>query len=332
MDRAEFQKHSMFNNDEDDERKDRYINELGESVHNYIRTGVKNSQLDELIELEEKFHKKYEERFELEKIVKAIKEASQEKIKESNHLDGRGEQDIGQDDLIWQNGLCQNFFENIFSSVAEVLRCKWEKVLKDAAYLSHVNMLYELYEQEEKLRREEQEFEEMSAKYQKLADISKKLGEKRRMELKELERRLEISEQELGYVIHRCEGYFNVRHAKDHYIISLSTIGRRYVEYISNNEKKYDKAVWDQLVYKNCNNIIDGFKKSYNSGIKCELRLDGISSEHKRVVRHNYFEALKDILDTEDIVYDMNDINEIAKRRGDLDGKCEIRFPDEWNE
>jgi len=95
---------------------------------------------------------------------------------------------------------------------------------------------------------------------------------------------------------------------------------------------KYDKAVWDQLVYKNCNNIIDGFKKSYNSGIKCELRLDGISSEHKRVVRHNYFEALKDILDTEDIVYDMNDINEIAKRRGDLDGKCEIRFPDEWNE
>ena len=120
---AEFQKYSMLQ-DEDSEKKQEYVNELGRSVHSFIRTGVRNSQLDELEEIEEKFHKKYEERFELEKIVKAIKEASQEKIKESNHLDGRGEQDIGQDDLIWQNGLCQNFFENIFSSVAEVLRCK----------------------------------------------------------------------------------------------------------------------------------------------------------------------------------------------------------------
>ena len=86
------------------------------------------------------------------------------------------------------------------------------------------------------------------------------------MELKELENQVEISEQELGNMFSRCEGYFNVRPNKDKCMISLTPTGKRFKEYIVKTEKKYDDTVWNQLIYKNCNNIIDGFKKSYRSG------------------------------------------------------------------
>lgn len=77
---AEFQKYSMLQ-DEDSEKKQEYVNELGRSVHSFIRTGVRNSQLDELEEIEEKFHKKYEERFDIGQVIDLIKKSSQEKMK-----------------------------------------------------------------------------------------------------------------------------------------------------------------------------------------------------------------------------------------------------------
>ncbi len=45
----------------------------------------------------------------------------------------------------------------ITEMVVEIACHKLENVIKDTAYISHVNMLYELYEHEGRLRREEAE-------------------------------------------------------------------------------------------------------------------------------------------------------------------------------
>ncbi len=336
MDKAKSQKLFAFQGD-NSEKKEEYITELGESVHNYIRTGVKNSQLDELVKKEEEFHKKFEERFELDSILDAIKKSSQEKIKESKYL-GQAKEDGAYSD--WQRpeqlspnaeNVVQATMESVMDSMVEIMESKLEKALLNASYLSHVNMLYELYEREEKLRREEKEFERISEQYQKMADITKMLSEKRRMELKELESKTELSEQELGHVVSRCEGYFNISWKKGKCLISLSTSGKRYKEYVEKRGQCYDKAAWDQLTYKNCNNIIEGFRKSYYSGMRHELQLDGISSEYKRVVKHNYLEALRDILEADEVVYDIDDDSDMMRRDGKIHGKYKIGDSDGWD-
>lgn len=79
MRKAEFWKKSYI--DEKDEReKETYLKELGYSVHNYIKTGVKNRQLEAWSDLEEQFFQKYEERFVTEKIAEQISEFSKDSL------------------------------------------------------------------------------------------------------------------------------------------------------------------------------------------------------------------------------------------------------------
>ena len=52
MEKGELRKLNYLLDDEDD-KKDNYLKELGNAVHNYMKTGVKNKQLDDLADLEE---------------------------------------------------------------------------------------------------------------------------------------------------------------------------------------------------------------------------------------------------------------------------------------
>ena len=153
------------------------------------------------------------------------------------------------------------------------------------------------------------------------------------MELGELGNKVQISEQELGYVIEQCEEFFNIRRKKNVRMISLSPAGRRYKDYISNKkETRYDTTAWNQIVYKNCNNIIEGFKRSCDSGIKYELQLEGISSDCQRAVRHNYLKVLRDILDTDDAIYNIDDSMSTIRRRRKSNEKHQIKFSNRWIE
>ena len=121
---AEFQKYSMLQ-DEDSEKKQEYVNELGRSVHSFIRTGVRNSQLDELEEIEEKFHKKYEERFDIGQVIDLIKKSSQEKMKKRENIDCRKKQEDRKSELIHLQH--QISFQVVMESVTEVLEHSLEK-------------------------------------------------------------------------------------------------------------------------------------------------------------------------------------------------------------
>lgn len=166
----------------EDKEKEEYINELSNSLRNYIKTGVKNYQLDEFIGLEETFQKKYNEQFNL-----------------SNQ--------------------------------------QLEKTLRDAAYLSHINMLYELYEQEEVLRKEENEYEQQLEKFEKMPNVLRTLYEKKRVEINILQKQANVSQSELMCLLARNKKYFNICPKAKEVQISLSAKGKKYYNYLKLKEK-----------------------------------------------------------------------------------------------
>lgn len=72
-------------------------------------------------------------------------------------------------------------------------------------------MLYELYEQEERLRSEEEEYEKISEKFQKMADITRSLSQERRMKIEQLQKQTDISEKELESLLNNILIYVKKR-------------------------------------------------------------------------------------------------------------------------
>ena len=74
-----------------------------------------------------------------------------------------------------------------------------------------MNTLYELYEQEERLRSEEEEYEKISEKFQKMADITRSLSQERRMKIEQLQKQTDISEKELESLLNNILIYVKKR-------------------------------------------------------------------------------------------------------------------------
>ncbi|MDE6601494.1 MAG: hypothetical protein K2K90_04910 [Lachnospiraceae bacterium] len=334
MEKGELRKLNYLLDDEDD-KKDNYLKELGNAVHNYMKTGVKNKQLDDLAELEEKFQQKYQERLDIKEIADLISQSSQKKMNEIGKdykwkIDAANNQE--NPEKVYINNI-EKVSELISKTVAEVIVDRLQKVIKDTAYLSHMNMLYELFEQEEQLRREEEEYERISKRYQKMADIAKTLSNQRRMEIELLQKKADVSQKELEELLSRNGKYFNVREKQNSVQISLSPAGRKYNEYIVNWQERYSKKAVDQLIYKNCSNLIEALENSYDSGIEFEPRLEQISSGMERALQSRYHRTMQKIISENEQVYTVKDyiIEENRERERINNEKNRIRIPREWD-
>ncbi|MEY8493397.1 hypothetical protein AALC16_10360 [Lachnospiraceae bacterium 29-91] len=316
----------------DDDKKEIYLKELGDSLHNYIKTGIKNEQLDDLIELEEVFQEKYEERFDVEKMVESISQSSKGKVTEIEKVYIQELNNKMKEEKAF-NFSIEQVSAQIISTVVDDLCDILQKVVKDTAYLSHINMLYELYEQEEQLRREEQEYDSISREYQKMADISRKLSKQRRMEIEQLERQVDISQDELLNLLSQNDKYFNIRERQENIQISLSPQGRKYYDYIMNSQKKYSQETLNQLVYKNCNSIMESLENSYDRGIEFELKLDEIPPERERALQFNYHRITEKFISEIEDDYTARNyiIKEKKERTHTSNEKNRIRIPKAWD-
>ena len=332
MGKGEVFRNSYMN---DDDKKEVYLKELGDSLHNYIRTGVKNEQLDDLVELEEVFQERYEERFDIQKITEMISQSSKRKVTE---IEKRYIQEIKEiDNKTKEKNIFKCSIEQasaqIISTVIDILCDKLQNVVRDAAYLSHVNLLYELYEREERLRREEQEYEKISEEYQKMANIASNLSKRRRMEIEQLEKQVNMSQEELEYLLNQNQKYFNIREKQENIQISLSPQGRKYYDYIMNSQEKYSQEALNQFVYKNCNRIMESLENSYDRGIEFELKLEKISPEKDRALQFKYHRITeKFISEIEDSYSTKNYIIKEEKESVHANNeKNRIRIPREWD-
>ena len=281
---------SFYNNDE--KKRDQYVRELENAIQKYIKTGVKSKQLDEVWEVEQVFQIRYQERFDVQKLItKTLKEEVKKELGNEQRLTQRGNTDTTQ-----RSTEVEEAVNSVLAVMEKTLSNELPKIIRDAAYLGHINLIYEMYKKEEKLRQEEEEFVKISKQYQRMADIASKLSQERRMKIEELQKSVNLPNHELTDIIEKNRTYFNIRPKEKTLQISLSPIGRKYNTFSENTDEKYTRETLNRLVFKNCNALIEAFSKSYDGRserIETQLKLDAVSSGTERTIKHKYHEVVQ---------------------------------------
>ena len=131
--------------EKDDEEKDLVVRELEEAVHKYIKTGVKSKQLDKVVDVEVKFQKGYKGCFDIERLIQTITSESKKEVLKNAQLAVTSEGKSVTREL-------DSIIDVVLKKVEPLLNGELDKMLSEVAYLSHINMLYEMYEKESKLR------------------------------------------------------------------------------------------------------------------------------------------------------------------------------------
>lgn len=287
----------------DDEERDLAVRELEEAIHRYIKSGVKSRQLDKLVDLEMKFQKGYEKCFSSENLRKIIVAESKREVFEDSQLvtmlfDSE-KKDVSRE--------VDTFMDRLLKKIEPLLDRELTRMLDEIAYLSHINMLYELYEKENKLRREEQEYRSMLKKYEHIDEIIEQLKESRRMEIDKLQEVVKVPKKVIYGTISENPKYFNVRKKSDTYQISLSPAGRRISGYVINSTIIYSQETLDRLVYKNCYATMEGLEKVFNNKngriVEKNIKFEGISPEKERALQSKYYQVANKVFKNDEKFY-----------------------------
>ena len=312
---------------DDEKERDTYIRELEGALQRYIKTGVQNKQLDDVKKLEQIFQRQAQEKFNVDEVVqKMLCESKREVLERQKQI---SQEQKGEKKEL--NLINDEISSIMFSVIEDSLVKRLPRYFEDIAYLSHMNMIYELYEREKQLRREEEEYEKISQRYQKMADITKKLSQKRRMEIKFLQESVELSEEELENIVQENEKMFNIRTRKDKYQISLSPIGRKFNAYMENEKEKYSREALNRLVFKNCDIMIDAIEKSIEGEIELTLELEDLSPSANRSIRHKYHNVVQKYIEKNEDGYIFDGEFKFATQGKDINNeKDSYRIAEEW--
>lgn len=289
-----------------DREKEVYLRDLENSVYNYIRIGVENKQLEDLSNLEEEFQERYEQMFEMHELTKeALEDLKLTDIVSSYEYNFllKKTKESTEETCRDSRSFIEEFVEDIKRELEELLMDKWHKVIKDVAYLSHMSMLYNLYEKQRNQQRIEKAYDIMTARFGNLPDIANCINQNRRMSFTSICNVVDISEDELDELLTQANEYFNVRQKGKEVQISLSPSGRKYNRYIISGKEKYSEEKMEQLLYKNCDRMMDSLEYSLNRGIELEITLEGISYDRERVLKCKYHNTVQKILSKREETY-----------------------------
>lgn len=326
MGKIELKKTANFMYEKDENEKEEYLQELGKAVHHFVRTGHRTKQLEEFVKQEEKFRERYQKYFNIDFLI-----GSDLEERYLIEIDIQDQETANRRNLEFFTKTEKCIRENDAKEIRRELTEKINARFQDTVYLSHINMLYELYEREEKLRREEKEYEKISEQFQSMAKAAQILSQKKRMELEELQIEEDISRQEMEKMLSGCNKYFNVRPKKQGVEISLSPAGRKYYHYMENSSPAYSKEAYNELLRKNTDNVISALEKSYDRGIAVELSLEEILPETERMIRHRYHKLTKRFMAEGSDDYLMNsDVGNSKKERVKADERISFRIKEEW--
>lgn len=285
---------------EKDDEKDLVVRELEEAVHKYIKTGVKSKQLDKVVDIEVKFQKGYEGCFNVERLMQTITSESKKEVLKNAQLTAVSERKSATREL-------DSIIDVVLEKVEPLLNYELDKMLNEVAYLSHINMLYEMYEKESKLRQEEQEYRKMVAQYESMEKIVKQLRESRRMEVRKLQEAVKAPTQVVYAAISENPKYFNIKERGDTYQISLSPAGRRISGHAIDATIMYSQETLDHLIYKNCYSAMEGLEKTFSNKtgrvVEGNIKFEGVSPEKKRALQSKYHQVTRKVLEEDEEAY-----------------------------
>lgn len=285
---------------EKDDEKDLVVRELEEAVHKYIKTGVKSKQLDKVVDIEVKFQKGYKGCFNVERLMQTITSESKKEVLKNAQLTAVSERKSAIREL-------DSIIDVVLEKVEPLLNYELDKMLNEVAYLSHINMLYEMYEKESKLRQEEQEYRKMVAQYESMEKIVKQLRESRRMEVRKLQEAVKAPTQVVYAAISENPKYFNIKERGDTYQISLSPAGRRISGHAIDATIMYSQETLDHLIYKNCYSAMEGLEKTFSNKtgrvVEGNIKFEGVSPEKNRALQSKYHQVTRKVLEEDEEAY-----------------------------
>lgn len=318
---ANYEVRKFFNtlDDMDESEKETFLREEGEAVRQYIKTGIQNSQLEDLIDMKASFSKKYVAQIKLENIVDTLFEINEETIKLKAEEYSREMEDS-------KNKLYEEQLDHIILLIKDNMNEKLKKVIKDIVYSSHVNMLYELYEKEEYCRKEIEEYDTISRKYKNMSSIIRYLSDVRRMSIQDLQKKENISREKINRILNANIKYFNIRRSKKGVQISLSPNGRKYSRYLMDLQRTYSQKDLNSLIYKNCDKLMEAIDKTYDKKVICYLKLNGVSNDIGRAIQFKYNKISKKFLVENETIYETK--NNILKKESEyINNEKRITLP-----
>lgn len=322
-----------------DQEKEELLIEFGDAVRKYIHEGERTQQLDEFLKARSQIKSAYKKNLDGAAIIKEYDEIYGE-IYDGTHLKIKATstpkhvttnkvkvhfRSLKGNDFQYNlpnSVICRKEKEDERKKLRQEMLEEWnrrlEQEIKDIAYLSHINMLYDLYEREKKLREEQKEYESISQQYQHLAKITKLLSEERKLELRQLENQLSIGDKELLQTIQDNAEFFNIKRGRirsdnrEVVKISLSPCGRKFNHYMVDEKHLIDKSMLNELVYKNGVKILDGIEQTCDNHFTRDLEFDGISPEYERALNSKYYSVSSRILANMKNMYDVSEYDDIS--------------------
>ena len=146
------------------------------------------------------------------------------------------------------------------------------------------------------------------------------------MQIKQLQKQVNISENKLQSLLIKNKKYFNIREKTKTIQISLSPEGRKYCEYVMNSQQNYSKSTLDQLVYKNCDRMMEVIENACDKKLEFDLKLEEISPEKDRALQVKCHRVMQKIIVATEEFYQYR-IEESEYRENE---KNRIRIPREW--
>lgn len=151
-----------------------------------------------------------------------------------------------------------------------------------------MNMIYEFLDNEICKRKEEQRFQHILQKYSKLNELVKFVEDQRRVWLKDIELKLNLSKHQLEEIINYASELFIIDEKKEGTQITLSPQGIKLCIYIKQNIPLLTEQKLDQCVYQNCYEIMDKLENSLLLSKKLEIKIESTSPSIERSIKSKY--------------------------------------------
>lgn len=277
------------------EEKEEYIEELAAAIRKYVKTGTETKQLENLESLQKIFQKNYAEKQFLNETLKKMQEDTMQKL--INDQCVKIEFCKKKDETFENSGFLKKTIKELWNFFVKNIENELLNIVDQVAYYGHINMLYEIYEQEQKVRRKETEYEKLLDEYgNSIKELINIIGSSQRISLKILKQKTDERIQ-VDHIIIKESQLFNKRKHQGEVKISLSPEGKRFNEYIINASKTYSYQAVKQISKKNCETIIESMAKSYKSGLVYDIKLEKIGEMDARIIQKKYSDTMQWMID-----------------------------------
>lgn len=251
------------------------------AVQNYMRTGNQSKQLQWIIECEDKFQENYKKLLEhtfkeddvwLKQEWITNFEKSIEKLERAS---------VGHKELL----------KTIYDLIQEYL----QDIMSEMAYYNSMNMIYEFLDHEKLKRKEEEKFETALQTYPILESVIHLIERKRRVFVKDVEKQLSVSQEELQKAIKHVYYFFVLEEKETGVQISLAPQGMKFSQYIARRTPRWTTENMEKCVYHNCFEIMDKMENSLLQSKRLEIKLEAVSPIVERSIKSKFISTFNHV-------------------------------------